>query len=128
LTLDRAYSQNSSEQYDVTNGIYNPRSPYDTGIFSISTVLIKTSFSTSDENSSTAFSDFRSNRLTVANRLASQRGIDINNPANRDAEGYPIGYGKKTIRPFTPAFLAAYSGGADDVSLDFRNFPFQTGL
>jgi hypothetical protein len=45
-------------------------------------VLIKTSFSTSDENSSTAFSDFRSNRLTVANRLASQRGIDINNPVN----------------------------------------------
>jgi hypothetical protein len=57
-------------------------------------VLIKTSFSTSDENSSTAFSDFRSNRLTV-NRLALQRGIDINNPVNLDAEGYPIGYGKK---------------------------------
>jgi hypothetical protein len=54
-------------------------------------VLIKTSFSTSDENSS-AFSDFRSNRLTVANRW--QRGIDINNPVNLDAEGYPIGYGK----------------------------------
>jgi cell surface protein SprA len=56
---------------------------HDTGIFSISTVLIKTSFSTSDENSSTAFSDFRLNRLTVANRLALQRGIDINNPVNR---------------------------------------------
>jgi hypothetical protein len=36
----------------------------------------------------------------VANRLVIQRGIDINNPVNRDAEGYPIGYGKKTIRPF----------------------------
>ncbi len=125
LTLDRAYSQNSSEQYDVTDGEYNPRSPYDTGIFSISTVLIKTSFSTSDENSSTAFSDFRLNRLTVANRLALQRGIDINNPVNRDAEGYPIGYGKNNQAVLLPAFLAAYSGGnADDVSLGiFRNFP-----
>ncbi|MFV8352832.1 cell surface protein SprA [Flavobacterium sp. XS2P14] len=125
LTLDRAYSQNSSEQYDVTDGEYNPRSPYDTGIFSISTILIKTSFSTSDENSSTAFSDFRLNRLTVANRLALQRGIDINNPVNLDVEGYPIGYGKNNQAVLLPAFLAAYSGGnADDVSLGiFRNFP-----
>jgi hypothetical protein len=27
--------------------------------------------------------------------MALQRGIDINNPVNLDAEGYPIGYGKK---------------------------------
>jgi hypothetical protein len=24
------------------------------------------------------------------------RGIDVNNPANLDAEGYPVGYGKTT--------------------------------
>ena len=125
LTLDRAYSENSTEQYDVTDGVYNPRSPYDTGIFSISTVLIKTSFSASDENSSVAFDDFRMNRLTVANRLASQRGIDINNPGNLDQDGFPIGYGKNNQAVLLPAFLAAYSGGnASDVSLGiFRNFP-----
>jgi hypothetical protein len=38
-----------------------------------------------------------------------------------DAEGYPIGYEKQSGR-LLPAFLAAYSGNADDVSLDFRNF------
>ncbi|MFV5700572.1 cell surface protein SprA [Flavobacterium sp. XS2P12] len=125
LSLDRAYSKNFSEQYDVTDGQYNSRSPYSYGLFSISTVLIKTSFSTSDENESVAFEDFRNNRLAVANRLATQRGIDINNPANLDAEGYPIGYGKNNQAVLLPAFLAAYSGtNAADVSLGiFRNFP-----
>jgi cell surface protein SprA len=126
LTLDRAYSRNSSEQYrvDIQEG-YIPQSPYSYGLFSISTVLIKTSFSTSDENSSAAFDDFRSNRLTVANRLATQRGIDISNPVNLDAEGYPLGYGKNNQAVLLPAFLAAYSGSnASGVSLGiFRSFP-----
>jgi cell surface protein SprA len=125
LSLDRAYSENFSEQYDVTDGVYNARSPYSYGLFSISTVLIKTSFSTSDENSSAAFEDFRANRLDVANRLAIQRGIDINNPVNLDAEGYPLGFGKNNQAVLLPAFLAAYSGSnASDVSLGiFRSFP-----
>jgi cell surface protein SprA len=126
LSLDRSYSKNFSEQYDVdVNGDYHPRSPYSYGLFSISTVLIKTSFSTSDENTSVAFEDFRNNRLAIANRLATQRGIDINNPANLDAEGYPLGYGKNNQAVLLPAFLAAYSGtNATDVSLGiFRNFP-----
>ncbi|RKS99099.1 cell surface protein SprA [Flavobacterium sp. 123] len=125
LSLDRSYSENFSEQYDVTNGQYNARSPYSYGLFSISAVFIKTSFSTSDENGSAAFDDFRTNRLVVANRLASQRGIDISNPINLDAEGYPLGYGKNSQAVLLPSFLAAYSGSnASDVSLGiFRNFP-----
>lgn len=125
LSLDRSYSENFSEQYDVTNGQYNARSPYSYGLFSISAVLIKTSFSTSDENGSAAFDDFRTNRLVVANRLAVQRGIDISNPVNLDAEGYPLGYGKNSQAVLLPSFLAAYSGSnASDVSLGiFRNFP-----
>ena len=125
LSLDRAYSENFSEQYDVSNGIYNPRSPYSFGMFSISTVLIGTSFSSSDENTSAAFDDFRSNRLIVANRLATERGIDINNPINIDSEGYPKGYGKNNQAVLLPAFVAAYSGkDASGVSLGiFKSFP-----
>ncbi|TRX42382.1 T9SS outer membrane translocon Sov/SprA [Flavobacterium restrictum] len=135
LAADRSYSENFSEQYDVTdkddkgnlNGVlnYHRRSPYSYGIFSVSTVLIKTSFSGSNENASAAFDDFRTNRLTVANRLATQRGIDINNPANIDAEGFPLGYGKNNQAVLLPAFLAAYTGSdAGGVSLGiFRNFP-----
>ncbi|PWA10156.1 T9SS outer membrane translocon Sov/SprA [Flavobacterium laiguense] len=122
---DRAYSENFSEQYDVKDGVYNPRSPYSFGVFSISTVLIKTSFSSSDENRSSAFEDFKSNRLTIANRLAAQKGIDLNNPANIGADGYPKGYNGSNQAVLLPSFLAAYTGSnADGVSLDvFRSFP-----
>lgn len=125
LSLDRAYSENFSEQYDVSNGVYNPRSPYSFGMFSISTILIKTSFSASDENASAAFDDFRSNRLPVANRLATERGIDISNPANIDADGFPKGFGKNNQAVLLPSFLAAYSGeSASSVSLGiFKSFP-----
>ncbi|MBK0370252.1 T9SS outer membrane translocon Sov/SprA [Flavobacterium agrisoli] len=126
LTADRSYSENFSEQYDVSgDGFYNSRSPYSYGLFSISTVLIKTSFGKSDENQSAAFDDFRNNRLIIANRLATQRGIDINNPANLDPEGFPIGYSKNNQAVLLPSFLAAYSGkDASGESLGiFRSFP-----
>ena len=125
LSLDRSYSDNFSEQYDVTNGQYNSRSPYSSGIFSISTLLIKTAFATSDEKNSVAFDEFRNNRILVANRLATERGIDINNPINIDKEGFPLGYGKNNQAVLLPAFLAAYSGEkATGTSLGlFRNIP-----
>jgi cell surface protein SprA len=146
LTADRTYANNYSEQYDVDPSTleYNPRSPYNFGNFSISTVLIKTSFSKSDENGSAAFDDFRNNRLTIANRLAAQYyGTssfptygDSSNPiptntadanynfynANR---GYPIGFGKNNQSVLIPAFLSAYTGSSPGgVSLSaFRNIP-----
>ena len=131
LSLDRSYSENFSEQYDVSDINndgqldYNPRSPYNYGMFAISTILIKTSFSASDENSSAAFDDFRSNRLPVANRLAAERGIDLTNPANIDADGFPKGFGKNNQAVLLPAFLAAYSGeSASSVSTGiFKSFP-----
>ena len=125
LTLDRSYSENFSEQYDVTSGNYNSRSPYSSGIFSISTVLINTSFLTSDAVSSAAFDDFRENRLIVANRLATQRGIDITNPANISEDGFPKGFGKNNQAVLLPAFLAAYSGeNAASTSLGiFKSIP-----
>ncbi|PJJ09566.1 protein involved in gliding motility SprA [Flavobacterium sp. 1] len=125
LLADRSYSENFSEQYDVSNGNYNSRSPYNYGIFSISAVLIKTSFSTSNEVRSTAFDEFRNNRLTVANRLAVERGIDITNPANLDSKGFPLGFSGSSQAVLLPSFLAAYSGNsADKVSFDiFKSFP-----
>jgi cell surface protein SprA len=125
LAADRSYSKNFSEQYNVLDGQYYSLSPYTYGLFSISTVLIKTSFSTSDENSSAAFDDFRTNRLVIANRLASERGIDINNPSNLDSDGYPLGFGKNNQAVLLPAFMAAYSGSdASGISTGiFRSVP-----
>jgi len=126
LLADRSYSENFSEQYDVSaDGTYNSRSPYTYGLFSISTVLIGTSFSTSNELGSVAFDEFRKNRITVANRLATQRGIDITDPANLDSKGFPKGFSSSSQAVLLPSFLAAYSGSsADKVSFDiFRSFP-----
>ncbi len=124
LSANRTYANNFSEQYDVSpDGNYNSRSPYSTGNFAISTVLIKTAFKNSDEFGSEAFDDFRENRLKIANRLASNYYGGAIYPL--DSEGYPAGFGKNSQSVLLPAFLAAYTGsGASDVSLGIlRNIP-----
>ncbi len=109
LNMDRSFSENYSEQYDVSaDGMYNSRSPYNYGIFSISTVLIKTAFSQSDENSSAAFDDFRSNRLTVANRLAAE---------------HPELYAGGIIQRYDAASLPAENPAADETDLANPNNP-----
>jgi len=133
LIANRTYMDNSSEQYDVDDsGMYHPRSPYSTGNFSMSTVMLRTSFEASDENGSKAFDDFRNNRLIIADRLAMQRSggapierygdaahpIPVPGDANYEKDyaryvanaGYPIGYGKNSQAVLLPAFLAAYTG------------------
>ena len=142
LNADRLKLENHSEQYDVTDGIYNPRSPYDFGNYSISTILIGTAFHKSDEFYSSAFNDLVNNRMTIANELAENfygpaipRYGDAANPipavgspnyaiyvAN---EGYPIGFGKNDQAVLLPSFLAAYTGKkVEKQSLDpFKDFP-----
>ena len=123
LTADRSLTENYSEQYDVIDGQYNSRSPYSYGNFSISTVMIKTSFGKSDEISSAAFDEFRENRMTVANRLANSYYGTTDFP--RTPDGYPVGFGKTSQSVLLPSFLAAYTGGdAGGVSLGaFRDIP-----
>lgn len=123
ITGERMYSDNFSEQYDVTNGQYNSRSPYNYGNFSISTILIKTSFTQSDINFSQAFQDFRENRLIVANRLAEKYYGTTAFPT--DSQGYPVGFGKNSQQVLLPAFIAAYSGSdASGISTGiFRDIP-----
>jgi cell surface protein SprA len=156
LAMDRSYSENSSEQYTIDYRETNPYqqlSPYTYGMFSISTVLIKTSFSTSNATESAAFDDFRSNRLVIANRLAEERYgggpiprydaaalpnedttapiEDLANPNNtqrkliQSNDGYPIGYTKSNQAVLLPSFLAAYTGtDASGASTSiFRSFP-----
>ena len=142
LSADRTYADNYSEQFFTDATGYHPQSPYNFGNFSISTVLIRTSFSKSDENGSIAFDDFRANRLVVADRLATQyygsaiprynEGSNIvTDPLDprfnfyNSNEGYPIGFGKNSQAVLIPAFLAAYQGSdAGGVSLSaLRNIP-----
>lgn len=129
LMADQNRQDNFSEQFDVSNGIYNPRSPYNFGSFTSSTIMIKTAFGRSDEVFSDAFEDFRSNRLVVANRLAERfYGTPnfpvISDPADPNA-GYPLGFGKNQQEVLASSFMAAYLG-ADAGSINtspFRNIP-----
>ncbi len=124
LNADRTLAENFSEQYDVSNGNYNPRSPYNFGNYNISTILIKTSFSESSEGFSEAFQAFRDNRIIIANRLANQY-YGAGNVPSYDAEGYPQGFGKNSQQVLLPSFIAAYSGqSASKVSTnDFKSIP-----
>ena len=114
LIGNRKYYENYTENYRVNDigGEYEYESltPNTFGNFNISTVLIKTAFSKSDEVMSKAFNDFRANRLEIAQRLALERGVDLNNPDNIDDDGYPKGFGKNNQAVLIPAFLAAYTG------------------
>ena len=143
LNADRNYVDNYSEQYDVDpiTGQYNSRSPYSFGNYSISTMLIKTAFSQSDENFSAAFEDFRNNRLIIADRLAENYygttnfprygvGPAFPIPTNPDDpnfaiysanQGFPVGFGKNNQAVLIPSFLAAYTG-ADASSTSLKTF------
>jgi cell surface protein SprA len=109
-------NDNLSDEYEdlITNAFGN---------FNISTALIRTAFSRSDEVQSATFNDFRSNRLIIANRLA--REFYGTNNYNTDDEGYPLGFGKNSQQVLLPAFLAAYQGSDPETitTSAFRDVP-----
>ena len=121
----RTYAENYTENYRIENNEYVSLTPNTYGNFSISAFTLPTAFGKSDENGSQAFDDFRANRIEVAKRLATQRGIDVTDPANLDAEGYPKGFGKTSQQVLLPAFVSAYTGrGANKTPLDaLRDIP-----
>jgi len=127
LTGSRIYAENYSENYIVENGLYRSLTPSSFGNFNISTVLIKTAFSASDESNSSAFNDFRDNRFVIADRLA--REMDQENPnytyAIDDETGYPVGFGPTSQDVLLPAFLSAYKGSdaSSESTSIFRDMP-----
>jgi cell surface protein SprA len=130
---NRTYANNFSEQFYVdtaNNNQYQSQSPYNFGNFAISTTMLKTAFKASDENGSSAFQDFRENRIIIANRLATSYYGSSSFPT--DADGFPVKFGKNSQAVLLPSFLAAYTGifttGAGEtargISLNaFRNIP-----
>ncbi len=109
LVGNRSYYDNYSESFRVFGNEYTSLTPNTFGNFNISTVLVKTAFSQSDEVRSETFDAFRENRLVVAERLAEQfYGAGV--AYGRDEDGYPLGFGKTNQKVLLPAFLAAYTG------------------
>jgi len=120
---NRIYSENYAENYIVEDDLYRSLTPFASGNFSISTMLISTAFSNSDENQSAAFDDFRTNRIVIANRLAEEFYGSSSFPV--DDDGFPVGFGKTSQDVLLPAFLSAYKGS--DASKEktgiFRDVP-----
>lgn len=113
INAERNYTESYSEQFDVSfDGQYNSRSPFTTGNYSISTIMIKTSFKASDENESEIFDRFRKNRYAIATRLAEGFYGTTSYPVGTD--GYPVGFGKNSQQVLLPAFLSAYTGTRTD--------------
>jgi len=123
LNGSRIYSENYAENYIVEDGQYRSLTPTTFGNFNISTMLIKTAFSSSDENSSAPFDDFRSNRLIIADRLATEFYGTSN--FERDEDGYPVGFGRTSQDVLLPAFLSAYKGSdaSNEKTGIFRDVP-----
>ncbi len=122
LTANRQFSSSLQENFKIENGEYIQQTPNTFGNFSISTMMIGTVFSKSDEITSDNFEKFKENRITIANRLLSDRGKpDI----GVDEDGFPIRYGKTSQDVLLPAFFAAYTGqDVNRVNLDaFREIP-----
>ena len=124
LTASRIYSENYAENYIVENDLYRSLTPNVFGNFNISTILIKTAFSTSDETTSKPFEDFRSNRLTIAKRLAEEYYGTTTYPVDPET-GYPVGFGKTSQDVLLPAFLSAYKGSSPEKESTsiFRDIP-----
>lgn len=91
------------------NGVFSSYSPVDRGNFSMSYLMLKTSFKKdAADNTSAVFQQFLENRKEIAFRLAEQNPNW--NGEIVDSTGFPKGYGPSSVQVLTPAFLAAYSG------------------
>ncbi len=105
----RIYAENYAENFIVEDGQYRSLTPNVFGNFNITTFLLPTAFSSSDENGSEPFETFKSNRLVIANRLATEFYGTPNFPVDEET-GYPVGFGRTNQNVLLPAFLAAYKG------------------
>jgi cell surface protein SprA len=123
FNASRLYSENFAENYIIEDGLYRSLTPNTFGNFNISTVLINTAFSKSDEIGSEVFETFKNNRLTIAQRLAERFYGSSTYPV--DEEGYPEGFGKNSQQVLLPAFVSAYRGSdaANERSGIFRDIP-----
>jgi len=123
VTAVRNYSRTHQEYFKANaNGVFptEPLSPMDNGNFTMSYIIIGTSFDKEDEfGKSITFEKMKQIRLQVAQRYAAQNPNSIG--AN-DSTGFPVGYGPSDQDVLVTAFLAAYKG-QDPSKINLTSFP-----
>ena len=121
ISADRSESEDHSEFFKAgSDGTFHTSAPQNNGNFSMTFMMLKTSFRKDDNNYiSSSFEQFKANRLTVAERLAH---ANPNWPGTYDPSGFPTGYGATSQEVLIPAFISAYSG-KDPVKVSTNAFP-----
>ena len=107
LNANRSYSNNFSENFNVTNQSYFSVNPNYSGNFSISTNMLNTSFKNRNKDFSYSFDKMKANRILIAQRLISQKNL---NNIELDSDGFPKGFSKNSQEVLIPSFLSAYTG------------------
>lgn len=127
VSMNRQYSETKSAYMKADEFGNFPRegySPTMSGSFSMSTILIGTTFKKSDKESpfnSETYEKMKKNREVVSARLAAENGNWAPDPA-LDTSKYRNGYGKTSQDVLLYSFLAAYQG-KDASKINLKN-PF----
>ncbi|MBE9469569.1 MAG: cell surface protein SprA [Bacteroidetes bacterium] len=135
ITGNRNFSRRLSEYYypgesglfKDENGDVTGYNPMTSGNFSMTFIALGTAFekmgTASNNYYSEAFEKFKSNRITIAQRLAEKRPrkTDGGNPYEGTADN-PEGYGPTSQEVIIPAFLAAY-GNISENRITLKTFP-----
>lgn len=122
LTMTRMYSRNHQEYFRADrygNFPTSPMSAMDGGNFSMSCIIIGTSFAGETDGRSVTFETMKQNREVIAARFAA---INPNSKGINDSTGYPVGYGPTSQDVLATAFLAAYKG-QDPAKIGLTSFP-----
>ncbi len=110
LSALRTYTQSHQEyyRYSDTLGRFVSYSPMDNGSFTMSYLMIGTSFTKNGEKAiSPLFDKMEAYRLQIAQRYSARNPWST---GKVDSTGYPVGYGSNNQEVLNTAFLAAYSG------------------
>jgi len=122
VVANRQYSKNHQEYFKraTTASDFAPYSPLDQGSFTISFIMIGTSFvSDNDLGESPTFEKMKSYRMQIAQRYAA---LNPHSVGVNDSTLFPNGYGPTNQEVLTSAFLAAY-GGKDPATMKLTAFP-----
>ncbi len=128
---DRIYAKNYTSyfRYDPDIDNFNEFTPQESGNFSISYPIIKTSFEGLDKDgSSPTFERFKASRREVAMRLAQTNPYWSGEYVYDSLAGadFPLGYGSNQQEVLYYSFLSAYSGQSPniiEISNQFPSFP-----
>jgi cell surface protein SprA len=115
-------SSKSHQEYFKANAAreFSSYSPIDQGSFSMSYMIIATSFVSDDaDGHSPTFEKMKQYRAELARRYAAS---NPNSVGVNDSTGFPVGYGPTDQEVLTTAFMAAY-GGKDPAKIKLTAFP-----